>query len=124
MRMHWKCVPQNRALLNAQVIQCPPDYRGRGFGVGKGPAGQSVTHGRYARNPPLPQETFARKRDPALSTTLIARRFSAKNKLRIAGEMSCQPSQFCIWTIAWLVVGAMVTPWVEQGGQVQAAIYR
>ena len=114
MRVHRKCVPQNRALLNAQVIQCLPDYRGRGLGVGKGPARQSVTHGRYARNLPLQQETFARKCDPAVSTTLIARRFSAKNELRIAGKMSCQPGQFCIWTIAWLVVGARLAPWVEQ----------
>jgi hypothetical protein len=49
-----------------------------------------------------------------VSTTLIARRFSAKNELRIAGKMSCQPRQFCIWTVAWLVVGAMLAPWVEE----------
>src|ERR1035441_10853629 len=87
MRMHWKCVPQNRAVLNAQLIQCPPDYRGRGFGVGKGPAGESVIHRRYARNLPIQQKTLASKRDPAVSAPEITRRFSAKNKLRIAVEM-------------------------------------
>src|ERR1700693_1632680 len=120
MRMHWKCVPQNRALLNAQVIQCLPDYRGRGFGVGKGPAGESVTRRKYAWNlpmqrNPMQQKTFASKRDPAVSAPEITRRFSAENKLRIAVKMSCQPGQLCIWTIAWLVVGATVAPWVEQG---------
>src|SRR5208337_2566555 len=115
MRMYWKCVPQNRALLIAQVTQCLPDYRGRTFGIGIAPAGESVTlRNRYARNLPSQQLTFARKRDPAVSAPAMARRFSAKNKLRIAGEMSCQPSQLCIRTIAGLAVGAMVAPWVEQ----------
>ncbi len=31
--------------------------------------------------------------------------------------MSGQSSQFYIWTIAWLVVDAMVAPWVEQSRQ-------
>src|SRR5882724_5276515 len=115
MRMHLKCVPQNRALLNAQLIQSLPDYRGRGLGVGKDPASEPVIHLKYARNPPLAQETLTSKRDPAVPTTLITRRFSTKNKFRIAVEMSCQPGQLCIWTIAWLVVRAMVAPWVEQG---------
>src|SRR5579864_271071 len=117
MRMHLKCVPQNRALLNAQVIQCSPYYRGRGFGVGTSPAGQSVTHPRYAWNFSSQQLTFASKRDPAVSATAMTRRFSAKNKPRIAVEMSCQPGQLCIWTIGWLVVGAMVAPWVEESRQ-------
>src|SRR5580704_2357873 len=117
MRMHLKCVPQNRALLNAQVMQCPPDYRGRGFGIGTSPAGQSITHRRYAWNLPSQQLTLASKRDPTVSAPAMTRRFSAKNKLRNAVEMSCQPGQLCIRTIAGLVVGATVAPWVEQRRQ-------
>src|ERR1039458_139559 len=115
MRMHLKRVPQNRALLNAQSIQFLPDYRGRAFFVRAFLDGKSVTHGGHARNLPLlQQEMFAGKRDPAVSTTAITRRFSAKNKLRIAVEMSCQSGQLCIWTIAWHVIGATIAPWVEQ----------
>src|ERR1035438_8461756 len=114
MRMHLKCVPQNSALLNFQLIQFIPDDLGRAFEIGIVPAGESVIHLRYARNPPIQQLTFASKRDPAVSTAAMTRRFSAKNKLRIAVEMSCQPGQLCIWTVAWLVVVAMVAPWVEQ----------
>ena len=115
MRVHWKRVPQNRSVLNAQLVKSLPDYRGRWLSVRKPPDGKSVTHGRYARNLPLPQEIFAGKRDPAVSTTLITRRFSTKNKLRNAVEMSRQPGQLCIWTVAWLVLVAAVAIWVEQG---------
>src|ERR1035438_7393428 len=88
MRMHWKCVPQNRALLNAQFTQCVPDYRGRAFGIGKGLARESVAlRNRYARNLPSQQLTFASKRDPTVSAPAMTRRFSAKNKLRNALEM-------------------------------------
>lgn len=114
MGMHLKCVPQNRALLNAQLTQFIPDYRGRAFGVGLGPAGESVIHLRYARNLPIQQLTFASKRDPAVPAPAMTRRFTAKNKLRFAVEMGCEPGQLCIWTIAWLVVVATVAPWVEQ----------
>src|ERR1700686_2539209 len=113
MRVHLKRVPQNRAFLNSQVMQCPPDYRGRGLGVGTSPAGQSVTHRRYAWNLPSQQLTFASKRDPAVSAPAMTRRFSAKNKLRNAVELSRQPGQLCIRTIIGLAVGAMVAPWVE-----------
>jgi len=65
--MHLKCVPQNRALLDAQLIQSPPDYRGRGFGIWDGPAGESLIHRRDARNLPTQQKTFASKRDPAVA---------------------------------------------------------
>src|SRR5208337_2594345 len=115
MGMHLKCVPQNRALLHAQLTQFIPDYRGRAFGVGLGPAGESVIHLRYARNLPSQQLTFASKRDAAVPAPAMTRRFAAKNKLRIAVEMSCQPGQPCIRTIAWLVVGGTAAPWVEQG---------
>src|SRR6266852_7234059 len=116
MRVHLKRVPQNRAILNAQPIQFLPDCRGGAFFVRTFLDGKSVTHGRHARNLPLlQQEMFAGKSDPGVPATAIARRFSAENKLRIAGEMSCQPGQLCIWTIPWLVVVATVAPWVEQG---------
>jgi hypothetical protein len=57
------------------------------------------------------------KRDPTVSPPAMTRRLSAKNKLRNAVEMSCQPGQLCIRTIAGLVVGATVAPWVEQRRQ-------
>src|SRR5208283_1816121 len=112
--MHLKCVPQDRALLNAQLIQFVPDDLGRAFEIGIGPAGESVIHLRYARNRPIQQLTFASKRDPAVSAPAMTRRFSAKNKLRMAVKMSCQPGQLCVRTIAGLAVGALVAPWVEQ----------
>src|SRR5208282_2702404 len=111
MRMHRKCVPKNRVLLNAQLTQNLPYCRSRTFLIRAFLDGKSVTYSSYARNP-LPQEIFACKRDPAVSTTAMTRRFSAKNKSRLAVEMSCQPGQLCIWIIAGLAVGAMVAPWV------------
>ena len=115
MRMQWKCVPQNRALLNAQIIEFIPDDLGRAFEICIGPSRESGIHLRYARNPLIQQLTFTSKRDPAVSAPAMTRRFAAKNKIRFAGEMSCQPSQLCIRTIAGLAVGATVAPWVEQG---------
>src|ERR1035441_5544667 len=114
MRMQWKCVPQNRALLNAQIIEFIPDDLGRAFEIGIGPSGESGIHLRYARNPPIQQLAFTSKRDPAVSAPAMTRRFAAKNKIRFAGEMGCQPGQLCIWTIAGLAVVTVVAPWVEQ----------
>ena len=114
MRMHWKCVPQNCALLNARVVQRLPDYRGRSFFVRTFLDGKSVSHERNARNRPAQKKTFTSKRDPAVSAPAMTRRFSAKNKLRITVEMSREPGQLCLWTIGWLAVVAAVTIWVEQ----------
>ena len=44
----------------------------------------------------------------------MTRRFAAKDKIRFAGEMSCQPGQLYIRAIAGQAVGATVAPWVEQ----------
>ena len=68
----------------------------------------------YARNSLIQQLTFTSKRDPAVSAPAMTRRFAAKNKIRFAGEMSCQPGQLYIRAIAGQAVGATVAPWVEQ----------
>ena len=112
--MHLKCVPQNSVLLNFQLIQFIPDDLGRAFEIGIGPAGESVIHLGYARNPFIQQLTFTSKRDPAVAAPARTRCFAAKNKLRDAGEMSCQPGQLYIRAVAGQAVGATVAPWVEQ----------
>jgi hypothetical protein len=76
-----------------------------------------VTDGRDARDLPIQKQTLANKGDSAVPAAEIAWRFSTKNKLRIAVEVSSQPRKLLVRTVAGLVVAAMVVPWVEQRRQ-------